>query len=211
MMTAALVSLLLPICLGAATSSVTVSINASATVHTVDPEYISANFDWHTDAEEFPAWVNSSILTINLTDPRILTLATAFAPAHLRIGGSEQDDVWYAVDGPCPATVNASFCLTMERWDEINAFAIATGLTISFGLNAMQGRVNLTSRFNSTNLDAFLQWTAARRNYTGLWGFTFGNELENKAQFGPYSADVLVVRSLIDKCGRQWGRGLWAG
>ena len=87
----------------------------------------------------------------------------------------------------------------MDRWDEINAFAIATGMTISFGLNAMQGRANLTDRFNSTNAAAFLRWTAARRNYTGLWGFGFGNELENKAQFQPYSQDVLVIRGLIDE------------
>jgi heparanase len=145
-------------------------------------------------------WVNSSVVNINLTDPRLLTLATAFAPAHLRIGGSQQDDVWYAVDGTCPPTVNSTFCLKMEKWDAINAFAIATGMSISFGLNAMQGRANSTSRFNSTNLDAFLRWTATRRNYTGLWGFTFGNELEHAAQFQPYSQDVLLVRSLIDKC-----------
>lgn len=72
-------------------SSVTLSVNASAVVSTVDPEYISANFDWHTAEEEYPAWVNSSVLTINLTDPRLITLASAFAPAHLRVGGSEQD------------------------------------------------------------------------------------------------------------------------
>ena len=125
--------------------------------------------------------------------------ASAFAPAHLRIGGSEQDDVWYAVDGSCPPSVNSTFCLSMDRWDELNAFALKTGMTISFGLNAMQGRNNESQRFNSSNLDAFLEWTAARRNYTGLWGFTFGNELEYKALFQPYSEDVLLVRSLIDK------------
>ena len=183
----------------ASAASVTLYVNATAVVATTDPEYISANFDWHTEEEEYPAWVNSSILSINLTDPRLLTLASAFAPAHIRIGGSEQDEVWYAVDGPCPSTVNASFCLTMDRWDEINAFAIATGVSISFGLNAMQGRTNSSLRFNSTNLNAFLNWTAARRNYTGLWGFTFGNELEHKADTGPYGEDVLLVRSLIDQ------------
>lgn len=166
--------------MAAAAAAVLVSVLTTAPVNHVSPAYISANLDWHTNAEEYPAWVNASVLVIDFTDPHLETLATAFAPAHLRIGGSEQDEVWYAVDGPCPASVNPAFCLTMERWDEINAFAAATGWTILFGLNAMQGRASASSRFNATNLDAFLRWTSGRRNYTALWGFAFGNELENK-------------------------------
>ena len=99
----------------AAVSSATITVNVTGVVATVDAEYISANFDWHTAEEEYPAWVNSSIMNINLTDPRLLTLgaegsvllerrgvsltcptpsaASAFAPAHLRVGGSEQDGV----------------------------------------------------------------------------------------------------------------------
>ena len=164
----------------AAAASVLVSVLSSTPTHHVSPAYISANLDWHTNSEEYPAWVNSSVLAINFSDPRLITLASAFAPAHLRIGGSEQDEVWYAVDGSCPPSVNSAFCLTMDRWDEINAFAIKTGWTVLFGLNAMQGRANASSRFDSTNVNDFLRWTAARRNYTALWGFAFGNELENK-------------------------------
>jgi heparanase 1 len=207
----------------AAAASVLVAVLTTAPVNHVSPAYISANFDWHVNSEEYPAWVNSSVQVINFTDPRIETLASAFAPAHLRVGGSEQDEVWYAVDGPCPSDVDSAFCLSMDRWDEINAFAAATGWTVLFGLNAMNGRVNSSSRFDPTNLDAFLRWTAGRRNYTALWGFAFGNELENKVDgaccctyflspllcasailhlpraVAPYAADVLLVRSLIDK------------
>ena len=176
-----------------------VSLLTTSPVNQVSPAYISANLDWHTNSEEFPAWVNSSVLAINFTDPSLVTLATAFAPAHLRIGGSEQDEVWYEVDEPCPASVDPAFCLSMNKWDEINRFAITTGWTVLFGVNAMQGRANKSSRFNSTNLDAFLRFTASRRNYTALFGFAFGNELESKVDAAAYAADVLLVRSLIDK------------
>jgi hypothetical protein len=56
----------------------------------------SYNLDWHTPDEEYPAWVNSGLLNISLFDPNFLTLTAALAPGHLRLGGSEEDEVGHA-------------------------------------------------------------------------------------------------------------------
>jgi hypothetical protein len=55
--------------------------------------YISFNFDWHLNSEEPPAWYNSSVLVINLTNPKLIYLASQLSPGHLRVGGSEEDVV----------------------------------------------------------------------------------------------------------------------
>jgi hypothetical protein len=47
--------------------------------------YISFNFDWHLNSEEPPAWYNSSVLVINLTNPKLIYLASQLSPGHLRV------------------------------------------------------------------------------------------------------------------------------
>jgi len=153
----------LALCVSAqAQSTLQLNISVNDTVlNTVAPEYVSANFDWHLDTEEAPAWVNASIMRwgsngfINLEDTRLRTLTSALAPMHLRVGGSEGDLVVYNVAGTECQTEAAQFCLTMDRWDELYSFARDTGVTIAFGLNAMAGRANSSSRMNFTNLGAF--------------------------------------------------------
>jgi hypothetical protein len=44
----------------------------------------------------------------------------------------------------------------------------------------------------------FLNYTSQRRNYTALWGFEFGNEVQGETNATAYSLDVLTVRGLID-------------
>ncbi len=213
--------------------ALTITVAPQAVVHSVDPEYVSFNLDWHLYNEEYPAWTNSSILNVTLFDPNFLTLTAALAPAHLRIGGSEVghrppallwhgflrapvpavrhrcrvlavawqgDDVIYELPGqPCPP--NTQFCLTMQRWDEINAFAIKVGVSIAFGLNAMYGRPK-DGHVDIEQIAGFLNYTAARRNYTALWGFEFGNELQEATNVTAYSQDIIAVRGLIDEL---WG------
>ena len=121
---------------------VTFSVDTSALVHTVSPRYLSANLDWHTDAEEPPAWNRSSAMVMDLDNVDLRGLAAAFAPAHLRIGGSEGDCIVYEVSGTDCATYPmerntfcannsagagfpGAFCLSMERWDALLDFGRA--------------------------------------------------------------------------------------
>ncbi len=183
----------------AAPSPATVTVDASAVVSSVRPEYLSFNFDWHLSSEETPAWVNASVLALNLSDTRLLTLTAALSPAHLRVGGSEGDNVTYAVKGN-ECTPNATnFCLTMAKWDEIHAFAAQTGVTVAFGLNAMAGRVG-AGHADLTQVASLFAYSSAK-GYgatTTLAAFEYGNELEYKTNATAYSEDVVAVRALLN-------------
>ena len=195
---------------------VTFTVDTTTVVHTVSRNFVSAGLDWHTDMEEFPAWNHSSAQVIDLDDVNLRALASAFAPAHLRIGGSEGDCIVYEVSGsdcaahPMPPTTFCAnnsvaqpdaFCLQTARWEQLLAFADATGLEIAFGLNAMLGRANASAPFDPSNTRAFLQYihdknASAARAHSLV--FEFGNELEYKVDVDVYARDLLAVRAMID-------------
>lgn len=200
-----------------------ISIDVSRVVHEVSPRFVSANFDWHTDAEEAPAWINASAMKIDLANADLRALAAAFAPAHLRIGGSEGDCIVYEISGgDCAAHpmeagtfcfnnsdgsgFPGAFCLSAQRWDALVEFASAAGLHIAFGLNAMLGRGgNPKTPLDTSNLRALLQRVHsnnASAAFARTIDFELGNELEYKVDVAVYAADVLVVRALIDSI---WG------
>lgn len=186
--------------------SVTVSSGA-APAHYVSREYVSFNLDWHFDGEEWPAWRGASVMNMSLDDPDLRFLTGALAPAHLRVGGSEGDLVVYELPGfPCalPPEQNATtnpvpFCLNASRWAAIHAFAAEARISLAFGLNAMAGRRNASSKMDTANLAAFLAATAAA-GYDALntlpW-LEFGNELEYKVEGAVYAADLRRVAALV--------------
>lgn len=179
--------------------AVAVTVGARS-AHIMPPTYVSFNLDLHYDGEEYPAWKGCSVLNMSLDEPNLVFLARSLAPAVLRVGGSEGDLVFYETpSSPCPPDPNATlFCLTMERWAAINAFAAATGNKVAYGLNAMAGRNKTchTCPWDPTNARDFLAHSAAQ----GIvpFAFEFGNELAPFVDAHTYAADVLVLRSLID-------------
>ena len=203
----------------AAATPVTFTLDASRAVHEVSPAYLSANFDWHSNAEEWPAWNQSSAQVIDLDDADLRALAREFAPAYLRVGGSEGDCMIYEVSGgecakyaPSPTSgfcYNNSvqsgfpdaFCLTMSRMDAILAFAADAGFGLAFGLNSMLNRASPTSRFDSSNVRALLQRMHDANSsaaFARTLIFEYGNEVQTKITSTTYAADLLVVRGLID-------------
>lgn len=82
----------------------------------VDPEYVSFAFDFHTDGQDWPAWVNSDSLNMTLlAAPDLTYLAGLLSPAHLRIGGGGGDSVFYETpQEACPPP--PALCLTMQQW-----------------------------------------------------------------------------------------------
>lgn len=181
-----------------APTPVVVTLNLSAIIHTTDARYVSANFDWHLNYEETPAWINSSIMNLNLSNPNLLSLASALSPAVLRISGSEADDAFYESPGsPCPPPPVGNFCMTMQRWVEVQAFAEAVGWDVAFGLNAMIGRPNASTRQNLSSITRFLTWVASSPT-PRLTHLEYGNELEHAVDAGVYAADVQALRGVID-------------
>ena len=83
----------------------------------------------------------------------------------------------------------------MGRWAELVGFAEACSVSLVVGLNAMTFRANDTAPLVLTNIDAFLNHTAA----SGLrvFGFELGNELP-KIPPAVCAADFLGVASLLE-------------
>jgi heparanase 1 len=196
----------LPLLFLAATASglpVTITVDTTKILNLLPPTYVSANLDWHYDAEEWPAWKGCSVINMSVTEPNLVYLASQFSPAVLRVGGSEGDDVIYATPStPCP--VNTSFCLSPTRWGEIGAFAQKTGMDIAFGLNALSGRQNKTCRrcpWDSTNTRDFLANVVIPSGFIPKYA-EFGNELQTFIDADVYGQDILHLKSVIDSI--QW-------
>ena len=99
-------------------------------LHETQDAYVCVNLDW------WPAnkcnwgrcpWANASVLTADLRHPRLRNALAALAPLHLRVGGTLQDSISYAMrdDEPCPPfspappTQSESFtggCLRRAAW-----------------------------------------------------------------------------------------------
>lgn len=123
--------------------------------------------------------------TLDLQDERLIKLATALAPANLRVGGSNADVAVYNEEFPggeaCDAeALSDRVCLSPARWDELLDFARKTGLSLVFTLNIMNGRdATGQGAFNASNAHALLAYTAKRHPSSVGWlAFELGNEKE---------------------------------
>ncbi|KAL6543715.1 hypothetical protein OROGR_010212 [Orobanche gracilis] len=185
-----------------------------------DENFICATMDWwpatKCDFGQCP-WGNASILNLDLENKILVNAVKAFGNLRLRIGGSLQDRVLYKV-GRFPknclhfrrTTVNGLFgfskgCLDMSRWDHMNKFFNETGAIVTFGLNALTGRRNISNQmvgnWDSKNALEFMNYTASK-GYK-IDSYEFGNELCGEgvgASVGAeqYGKDVIVLKNLTE-------------
>lgn len=107
----------------------------------------------------------------------------------------------YAINEPClPVPHVGNFCVTKQRLHDLATFVNDAGWSISFGLNAMYGRNQSSDRFNSSQVEALFGYVASQPDLTKAFAaFQFGNELEHKVDAAPYAADLVLVRSLLNR------------
>jgi hypothetical protein len=79
--------------------------NDASTLGIVAPEFISTTIDWWTPSKDNGAWADSSVLTANLSNPKLIGAARGLSPYFLRIGGSQ------AVSAPQRIVVTALTCV----------------------------------------------------------------------------------------------------
>ncbi|KAL5987663.1 hypothetical protein ACLOJK_035413 [Asimina triloba] len=141
-----------------------------------------------------------------------------FEPMRIRIGGSLQDQVLYAMSKSvteCPPDFKkdpkglfgfSSGCLSRERWDEVNELFTNSGAVLTFGLNALYGRAlpksgtGYSGAWNPSNTRDFIEYTIAK-GYN-VDSYEFGNELSGggvsaKVAANQYSSDVKVLKNLL--------------
>ena len=180
-----------------------------APIAKIPTSFLSFNFDWNLNKSKGDAWTDASIgWTLDLSDKRLETLASALAPANLRVGGSNADVAEYSIGFPkggrnCSAFARAMHvCLEPAKWDEIIAFCQRTGLRLAFDLNIMLGR-DAAGRgaWDSTNARALLTYTA--RKYPA-WatranlGFELGNEKEFVLTAVQTADAFIELRKVVD-------------
>ncbi|KAE8781343.1 heparanase [Hordeum vulgare] len=193
--------------LGAAAESGVVKVDGSVAIASTGEFFVCATLDWWpADKCDYGtcSWGSASLLNLDLSNELLLNAVRAFSPLLLRLGGTLQDKVLYHTpdDGrlPCvPFAKNSSAtfgftrgCLTMARWDELNAFFQKSGAKVVFGLNALNGRdpdggSYMGGSWDMTNAASFIQYTVSR-GYE-IHGWELGNELGGKAVGTSIAAD----------------------
>ena len=170
--------------------AVAVTYGGGAPIFTVAPEYVSFNLD-------------ASESTAVLQDATLEALAAALAPAHLRVGGTQQDySVYAGFDSgsgnascaalPAPMTDYRCREFTVADWTALLGWVERNGLTLIFGLNDMFGRPTKRKpekplctaahgcpARDQSNLGALLAWTAAHASSARIFGWELGNELNS--------------------------------
>lgn len=165
----------------------------------------------------------------NLDDPRLLLLAGALGPAHLRVGGTGEDYLVYAIGDfanfscshpPKPMTTYRCTLVTEAEVSALFLFAERINASVLFGLNDMFGRPTKTKPEvplchtecppqDLSNAAALLTWAAAtdvvQKN---LYGWELGNEL-NSVLNGAVGAqtqanDLIALGKLVDSV---WPKG----
>ncbi|KAH9287920.1 hypothetical protein KI387_032037, partial [Taxus chinensis] len=196
-----------------------VSINGDTAIAETDTDFICATLDWWPPEKcdyGTCSWGNASLLNLDLKSLLLANAVKAFDPLKIRLGGSLQDKVLYDVGDlkqPChPFVKNASLmfgftngCLPMSRWDALNLFFKKTGATVAFGLNALNGRKNISKGvsggpWDSTNAHAFIQYTVDHGYKINAW--ELGNELsgtgiKTRISATQYAADMIELTRIL--------------
>jgi heparanase 1 len=202
-------------------SDVTVIVRGSETIASTSDEFICATIDWwppeKCNYDQCP-WGRASVLNLDLTNPLLGKAIQAFSPLRIRVGGSLQDQVLYGtpnLGSPCDPFTKVSGglfgfsqgCITLERWDAINDLFLNTGAVVTFGLNALQGRRQISRSvwggpWNSSNAREFMEYTVSMNYPIDSW--EFGNELSGSgigASVGAeqYGKDLVELQTIINE------------
>ena len=205
---------------GLALAVVRVVIDGSAPVMNMGDEFLCVTFDWWPENKcdyGVCGWENSGTPFVDLNSPRLRSALAGLGPVTLRIGGTPQDNITYAVGadagGACPGyspaapTPGNNFtggCLTQERWDLLagDFCGPSTECRLVFGISVLNGRdrypqmweFDCPGAWNSSNAAALVEYSAAK-GYA-LWGFELGNEV-GCLSAEQYAADVTSLAGLV--------------
>ncbi|KAG5027951.1 hypothetical protein JHK87_011465 [Glycine soja] len=184
-----------------------------------DDNFICATIDWwpHDKCDyNYCPWGDSSAVNLDLSHPFFAKAIQALKPLRIRVGGSLQDQVLYEVGSlksPCHPFQKmkgglfgfSKGCLQMKRWDELNHFFDETGALVTFGLNALHGRHQISHTvwggdWDPSNAKDFINYTISKGYKIDSW--EFGNELSGKgigASVGAaqYGKDLIKLKEIL--------------
>ena len=155
-------------------------------INTTDERFVS----WTIDTSQFMQ------NTIDLTDSRMIYLATQLSPAFLRCGGTEADYLYYNTGHGCDLPSDDYHCLAMSKFNSLVSFASEVGVDLVFGLSFgyPEFPTSSTTSWNSSDTERFLNYLHNIKHYTSddIFGFELGNELNLNL---PFSVEQHYVQS----------------
>ncbi|KEH31988.1 heparanase-like protein 1 isoform X1 [Medicago truncatula] len=198
-----------------------IEVNGVQGIAENDDNFICATIDWWPQEKcdyNYCPWGSSSVLNLDLSNPILAKVIQALRPLRIRVGGSLQDQVLYEVGSlksPCQNFQKmkgglfgfSKGCLHMKRWDELNHFFKNTGAMVTFGLNALRGRHQISRKvwggdWDPTNAYDFINYTISKEYEIDSW--EFGNELSGQGigasvDAAQYGKDLIKLKQNLNK------------
>jgi heparanase 1 len=196
--------------------AVAVRLQTATALARVDPRYLSFAVDssqvaggmwWSEDTSVSGSTGSTKVPPFDFTRPRLRALASALAPAFLRIGGSEADRVFYDLSEAPVATAPPPYELVITRpiWDGLAGFARDLDLTLFFTLNAGPGPRDADKRWEPANARELVRYATGRGDPVEIW--ELGNEINGYPLFhgmdllldgAAYAKDLRTAHALLD-------------
>ncbi len=182
----------------------------------VRPEFLSVSLDisqvvggrfWGAGGGVELGAGETPVSAFDFQRPELLERARALAPAYLRIGGTEADTTWYALDAPPPSPLPPHFTavLTAERWAALVRFSTAARMPLLFTLAAGPGVRGSRGEWLEAQASGLLRHAQRRQDPVVLW--ELGNEVNAfPVMHGPagrisgreYARDLQTARELVE-------------
>ena len=200
--------------------NISVKVDLSKPISTVSKQYLSFAIDlsqvvggkwWNPNAsstETGSGTVHAPIFDFNRK--KLDVLASALAPAYLRIGGSESDKAYYDLSSnpgqPTAPPKGYQSVMTAKEWDDVNAFANRNGLQVTFTLNAGPSARKSDGSWDGSNAAELLAYSAQHRYPVAIWElgnelniFWFVHGLKAQVPIVQYDKDLKAARTLVEQ------------
>ncbi|XP_067659035.1 heparanase-like [Haliotis asinina] len=143
--------------------SVSVNVDTDKEIGLIDDRFVGVTID----ASLLP--ISANWYGLDLTSPKVQTLAKAMSPSYLRIGGTTGDYLTFDPTGHGGTGANSTY--TGAIWDNLNEFVKTVGWDLVFGLNVLKQK---NGQWDPANAIELLNYTKSK-NYN-IPAFELGNE-----------------------------------
>jgi heparanase 1 len=140
----------------------------------------------------------------DFTRPRLLNLVRPLGHAYLRVGGTDADRTFYALDDAAPSMPppNYEWILTHGEWDALAAFARANDFQLLFTLNFGAGPRVSHGPWLADNARELVTYAMERHDPVAVW--ELGNEVNAYPlllgfvlKAADYARDLATARAML--------------
>ncbi len=161
--------------------SVTITLHKTKPIAQVDARYLSFSIDisvlvgglwWEGSLGSKKGLGTQKTEPLDLTKSKLDKLAKALAPAYLRIGGSEADNIHYFA---APADEPGALVLTQNTWDQVHDFCQRCDLALAFTFKYGLFKRHQHGRWQADEVSQLLAYSRKHRQQIAVC--ELGNEL----------------------------------